>query len=84
MSMYLSNRDLYPTGAEPAEFIDFPPSIEEVAWQRNAGATAAALDRLERAGDRNRLPSQTDLRVAITSRSRLTRFIVRRTRWRRG
>jgi hypothetical protein len=28
MSMYLSNSDLWPTGAEVAEFLDVPPMAE--------------------------------------------------------
>jgi hypothetical protein len=30
MSMYLSNADIGPVGAEPAEFIDYPRTIAEL------------------------------------------------------
>lgn len=52
MSMYLSNADLWPTGAEVAEFLDVPPMAETPGMADRAierregtvgGATAADL-----------------------------------------
>ena len=54
MSMYLSLTDLGPIGAEPGEFIDFPPTLDELGHHGDLAADDAAEPAVEDDDTRSR------------------------------